>query len=83
MQVKLTPVQYDFLKVNLGKEKPELFSALNIKDMDSFNFELDDDVAEDIREWALEKQVVLGFDIDYNMNQNGIILESLIDLLYQ
>jgi len=51
--------------------------------MDSFNFELDDDVAEDIREWALEKQVVLGFDIDYNMNQNGIILESLIDLLYQ
>jgi hypothetical protein len=82
MQVKLTLAQFEILHAHLAKDNRELFLILEANNIEPLIFELDDKVMDEIRDWAMDKQVFLGFHSDYNLNQNGIILESLIDLLY-
>ncbi|WP_303315358.1 hypothetical protein Q4Q34_15430 [Flavivirga abyssicola] len=38
---------------------------------------------ENIRDWASEQLQVKGFDSDYELNENGKVLESLIDSFYR
>ncbi len=80
MKIKLNDKQYNFLLEHLTIERTELFIYFN--ERNNLVFEVDEDIACKIRDWAGEKLQREGFDIDYNLNDAGIILEQLVDLFY-
>ncbi|WP_185218133.1 hypothetical protein [Sphingobacterium mizutaii] len=84
MIVKLNKNQFDYLSYSLSEEQEELKLKLRqVRKENNLAFiDIDDDTAIDIRDWAMEKQVRVGFDINYELNPEGKILEELIDLFY-
>lgn len=83
MIIKLIKRQYDYLIDNLSKEK---IKQLNIFEHHSNNewisIEFEDDVADEIRDWAIERQQQIGFDVNYNLTSEGRMLQELIDTFY-
>lgn len=84
MIIKLSKNQFDYLNYCLSEGHEVLISKLKfIKKENSFVFiDIDEAVATDIRDWAMNKQVQAGFDINYELTPEGKILEELIDLFY-
>lgn len=81
MVVKLNSKQYEYLERNLSIEKPELFKFFSTKG--NFVFEIDGDIAVEVRNWVSERMQLEGFDINYELSESGIILEQMEDLLYE
>jgi hypothetical protein len=81
MRIKLNSKQYEFLKQNLSVERADLFKYFN--NSGSLIFEIDGDTAIKIRDWVGERLQTDGFDSNYELNENGAILEQLEDLLYE
>ena len=82
MLIKLNPTVYEYLKVNLAVENPDLFKYLSFPDNSNSTLEIDEDIAIDVREWAGEKLQKVGFDIDDDITQEGKVLEEIVDLFY-
>jgi len=83
MKVELSRKQFEYLKLNLSKEKIHLAKYLNNNLVDDKAFvEIPDDISDEIRDWAGEKLQKVGFDINYDLTEEGVILEELIDLFY-
>jgi len=83
MKVKLDKKQYEYLKQHLSIERKDLFKYISdIPENGKMLFEISEDVADEIREWAADKLQIVGFDINYKLNDEGLILEQLIDILY-
>ena len=80
MIIKLDTKQYNFLKDTLGKDRAELFVYLS--NGNGIILEVKDEIAIEIRDWVGEKLQKEGFDENYELNENGKILEQLEDLLY-
>lgn len=80
MKVKLNIEQFNFLQEHLANERANLFKFF--KNNDGLVFEMDEDIACEVRDWAGEKLQKEGFDINYELNKTGAILEQLEDLLY-
>jgi len=80
MIIKLDTKQYNFLKDTLGKDRAELFVYLS--NGNGITLEVKDEIAIEIRDWIGEKLQKVGFDENYELNENGKILEQLEDLLY-
>jgi len=80
MIIKLDTKQYNFLKDTLGKDRAELFVCLS--NGNGITLEVKDEIAIEIRDWVGEKLQKVGFDENYELNENGKILEQLEDLLY-
>ncbi|WP_026750521.1 hypothetical protein [Sediminibacterium sp. C3] len=80
MIVKLSANQYEFLKNTLGKERSDLFKHLS--NGNGVAIGINDEVVIEIRDWVGEKLQKEGFDENYELNENGKILEQLEDLLY-
>ena len=80
MIIKLDTKQYNFLKDTLGKDKAELFVYLS--NGNGITLEVKDEIAIEIRDWVGEKLQKEGFDENYELNENGKILEQLEDLLF-
>ncbi len=80
MIIKLDTRQYNFLKDTLGKDRAELFVYLS--NGNGIILEVKDEIAIEIRDWVGEKLQKEGFDENYELNENGKILEQLEDLLY-
>lgn len=84
MRVKLNKNQFDYLSYSLSEEQ-ELLS-LKLKDVSQENqfvhIEIDEETADEIRDWASDELQRKGFDINYELTQEGKILEELIDLFY-
>ena len=80
MIIKLDTRQYNFLKETLGKDRAELFVYLS--NGNGFILEVKDEIAIEFRDWVGEKLQKEGFDENYELNENGKILEQLEDLLY-
>jgi hypothetical protein len=81
MKLKLTTEQYDFLKQHLSTEHNDLFRYfLNSKNL---MFELDEETAINVRDWVGEMMQKVGFDSNYELKKDGIILAELEDLLYE
>jgi len=80
MIIKLDTKQYNFLKDTLGKDRAELFVYLS--NGNGITLEVKDEIAIEIRDWVGEKLQKVGFDENYELNENGKILEQLEDLLY-
>jgi hypothetical protein len=81
MKVKLSNEQYEFLRQHLANERPDLFNFF--ADNNNYLFEVDDVTAYKVRDWAGEKLQKEGFDINYELNDAGVILEQLEDLFYE
>ena len=78
MIVKFSKKEIDFLKNSFWREK-ESFKSIIIENE---SMELNNDLANEIRDWAGEKQQIIGYDEDYQLTEDGEILESIIDKLY-
>jgi hypothetical protein len=84
MIVKLTKNQFDYLSYSLSEEQEEL--RLNLNQISRKNqfiiMEIDEDIADKIRDWAIDELQKKGFDINYELTADGKILEELIDAFY-
>lgn len=83
MVIKLTQQQFDYLKNNFLNKKGWQKLPLHIKKESQIIFiEIGDNAADEIRDWAIDKQSQNGFDEDYELNREGVILEELIDIFF-
>jgi hypothetical protein len=82
-KVKLTKNQFDYLDYRLSEQEESLKSRLQIKKESHFVFiELDEEIADQLRDWAMDKQVQVGFDENFELNPEGKILQRLVDVFY-
>ncbi|AMA49765.1 hypothetical protein [Flavobacterium covae] len=77
MKVKFSKDELNLLKNNFFKDKTNYDFA--VKESEIIN--IDNSFADEIRDWALEEQQLIGFDEDYELTQEGKILENIIDKL--
>lgn len=83
MKVKLHKHHFDYLKCNLFNERKDLFERIQFEYLEDITcLELDDELADEIRDWSGERLQLLGFDRDYELNKEGKVLEEIIELLY-
>ncbi len=81
MQLIVSKTQYEYLLDHFSKENMAIWQLIE------FQFEdkrvlliIDEDQADDIQDWASERLLVVGFDMDYNLNPEGRILEEIMDI---
>lgn len=83
MTVKLNKKQFDYLKHSLFDKQESLKLNLRVKEEIRYILiEVDEEAADEIRDWASEKLQRIGFDINYKLTNEGKMLESLIDKFY-
>ncbi|PQL91272.1 hypothetical protein [Apibacter adventoris] len=84
MIIKLSKNQFDYLHYSLAEENEALILKLNqvSKENRFFILEVDEETADEIRDWAANELQIKGFDINYELTPEGKILEDLIDLFY-
>ena len=80
MKVKLSNQAWAYLKDNNQIELSKMSIISNKSHF--YLLILDENSADEIREWALEKKVRVGFDEKYNLNEEGKILENVIDKFF-
>ncbi len=75
------------MKVKLKKEELEYlkstFFSDSVDDLGNTYIDLSENYIDEIRDWASERQQMIGFDEDYNLNDEGKLLESIIDKLHR
>lgn len=83
MIVKLNKNQFDYLDYSLSDQKPDLRLKLQARKENQIVFvKVDEQVADEIRDWASEELQKKGFDENYELTSEGEILEELIDAFY-
>jgi len=83
MIIKLNQNQFDYLNCNLPEEKMLILKQNQIsKDNRFVIIEIDEHVADVIRDWANEELQKKGFDKNYELTHEGNILEDLVDMFY-
>lgn len=83
MIVKLSKSQYDYLTHSLPMEKKIQWSIFERNDSDEkISLEFKNDIADEIRDWAIERQQRVGFDTNYGLTPEGKTLQELIDTFY-
>lgn len=84
MIIKLNKNQFDYLSYSLAEEHEAL--RLRLKQINKENqfiiIEIDEETADEIRDWAGDKLQRKGFNINYELTSEGKVLEKLIDLFY-
>lgn len=84
MKLKLTIEEFDYLFINFNKFKYYLdlneVSILN-KNNKKIEIEFNDDIYFKLDEWLSDKNDTKGFDNDYNLNKEGLILQDILDKL--
>src|SRR5690554_8042276 len=80
MIVRLNINQFDYLNNSFCIEQEELRLRLNEVSIENqfIIIKIDEELAIDIRDWAMDKQMQIGFDINYELTSEGKILEELI-----
>jgi hypothetical protein len=83
MNIKISAEQYKYLESTFAKEYANVFEKLGVGKLGRNLFDLDEDVLCMVRDWASEKLLRVGFDKDYQVNQEGKFLEDIIDVFYR
>lgn len=78
MKVKFSEKEFNFFKCTLFEEE----NRFKLIIIDNTAVELNDELVDAIRDWAGEKQQIIGFNEDYELTKEGEILQSIIDKLY-
>lgn len=78
MELKINNTIFSYLMKNL----PFVETKMNIinKYEKYLIIQLDESMAEEIREWALDKQPIVGFDEMYELTKEGMLLDEIVDL---
>lgn len=81
--VKLKNEEFNYLNTAsfLDEKWRKLLSNAHNKNGKTY-IEISDDNADDLRDQLGEQLQKAGFDLNYNLTKEGVILESLIDLLF-
>ena len=80
MNINLTKNEYNYLlndSLISNQYKNSFFKSNN-----TYHIEITQDDADNLRDALLDKIEIQGFDLNYNLNLEGEILQSLIDKLY-
>ena len=84
MIIKLNRDQMDYLNDNLFENREELILKLKINKVGNcFWIELDNVTSNEIRDWANLQLQYRGFDANYELTEEGEILDKLIDTLLE
>ena len=81
MKVRLNRKQFEYLSHNFIKDHLNLDLKV-IQDNEFTIIKINNDIADEIRDWVGEELQKKGFEENYNLNKEGDILESLIDIFY-
>ena len=79
MKFRISEQEKEYLKLACTKEDL-IFSAILKEDTNTLD--IDENIADMIRDWANNRLQVVGFDLNYNLTDEGKILESLVDKLF-
>ena len=82
MKIHLKKYQFEYLEKHLSEEAPGLFMKLLSSQINSWVFDLEDDIADSISDWAGEKMQRVGFEGDDDLIQERDTLYAIIDNLY-
>ena len=83
MVIKLNLEVFDYLVNKLLLNQKGIKHELKINKYPHYIFiELNADTSYKIRELAMDRLQIVGFDIKYNLTEEGKILEDIIDLFY-
>jgi hypothetical protein len=83
MIVRLEKIQIQYLKNKLSIDREDLFNSLgNISEIENVTLNITEDIADEIREWASDRLQLVGFDMNYELTEEGRVLEQLIDLFF-
>ena len=84
MIIKLNRDQMDYLNDNLFENREDLILKLKINKVGNcFWLELDNVTSNEIRDWANLQLQYRGFDANYELTEEGEILDKLIDTLLE
>ncbi|MBC8592544.1 hypothetical protein H8744_04645 [Oscillospiraceae bacterium N12] len=84
MIIKLNRDQMDYLNDNLFENREDLILKLKINKVGNcFWIELDNVTSNEIRDWANLQLQYRGFDANYELTEEGEILDKLIDTLLE
>ena len=80
-EVKLNRKQFEFLNHGLKRERPDLYNELEKTDRGQ-NVEVffEPEIARALRDWCIEKIGLVGFDAEFNITSEGILLQGLVDM---
>lgn len=84
MEIKLKKNTKNYLLNTLQKEKEDIFLQLKLNEKGNlgsseYTFKIGEDSADVIRDWAMDKQQSVGFDEDYDLTNEGEMLQEIID----
>ena len=84
MIIRLTEAERIFLTTVVLKNNSSLMNIIqqSSKDKGKFSIEIDNILADEIRDLCSEQLQISGFDENYNLNEDGKMLENLIDNFY-
>jgi len=82
MIVKLNKNQFDYLSYSFSEEQNKLILKQTRIENNFIFIDISYDEVIYIRDWAMDKQIQIGFDMDYELTSEGKILEEIIDLFY-
>lgn len=84
MTIKLTKKEREFLVTVVLKNDSSLMNIIEQSTIDNgkFSIDIDNVLADEIRDLCSEQLQISGFDENYNLNEEGKMLENLIDIFY-
>lgn len=83
MNIKLGKDIYCFLLDNVIRNSEELIKYDCVNEDNAYVYIcISEKYADIIRDIAIEKLQIIGFDKDYNLNENGFFLEAIIDAFF-
>lgn len=83
MQLTISKTQYEYLLEHFSKENMTIWQHVEFQHGDKgVVLTIEADLADDIQDWASERLLIVGFDLDYKLNDEGRILEELIDIFF-
>jgi len=82
MLVEFTSEHLNYLNTHLSMERKDLLNLLESNNVEGSKFELDENQMCEIRDWANERLIKVGFDENYELREEGKTLEGLVDFLF-
>lgn len=84
MKFKLLQSEKEYLVNKVLNDNIQILSVIQITETANKNYELyvEFEIIDEIRDVCSEKLQLIGFDKHYNLNEDGKMLEKLIDIFY-
>ena len=71
MLIEFTSEHLDYLNTHLSNERKDLLDLLEANKVGQSKFELDEDKMCELRDWANERLIRVGFDENYELKKKG------------